>query len=287
MNGAGMSSTRCSIIRLSRAISFVGRVPSPVRSIRELPRLVNARSARGREESGRRAARCGHLWGCKRDCRQRLRLRRAAVPRHFAGHHCREARKTFSEAIQDKARSRVTGYGLDEDVQMGRSSAPKAARASFSAIDRAIAKARTPSSTAARQRSRGMNPVTSCVRPFSRAALCERDHTDGDLRTRFCRCINVDTLDEHIALVNSGTYGNQACLFTSSGANARRFRHEAEVGNIGVNIAVAAPMAFFPFSGARDSFFGDLHGQGRDAIEFFTQEKVVVERWPASWTRKF
>jgi malonate-semialdehyde dehydrogenase (acetylating)/methylmalonate-semialdehyde dehydrogenase len=46
-------------------------------------------------------------------------------------------------------------------------------------------------------------------------------------------------------------------------------------------------MAFFPFSGARDSFFGDLHGQGRDAVEFFTQEKVVVERWPASWTRRF
>jgi malonate-semialdehyde dehydrogenase (acetylating)/methylmalonate-semialdehyde dehydrogenase len=94
-------------------------------------------------------------------------------------------------------------------------------------------------------------------------------------------------VEEAIKLVNTGSYGNQACLFTTSGANARRFRHEAEVGNIGINIAVAAPMAFFPFSGARDSFFGDLHGQGRDAIEFFTQEKVVVERWPASWTRKF
>ena len=76
-------------------------------------------------------------------------------------------------------------------------------------------------------------------------------------------------------------------MFTTSGANARKFRHEAEVGNIGINIAVAAPMAFFPFSGARDSFFGDLHGQGRDAIEFFTQEKVVVERWPSAWTRRF
>ena len=98
---------------------------------------------------------------------------------------------------------------------------------------------------------------------------------------------HVDTVDEAIALVNTGSYGNQACLFTTSGANARKFRHEAEVGNIGINIAVAAPMAFFPFSGARDSFFGDLHGQGRDAVEFFTQEKVVVERWPASWTRRF
>jgi malonate-semialdehyde dehydrogenase (acetylating)/methylmalonate-semialdehyde dehydrogenase len=97
----------------------------------------------------------------------------------------------------------------------------------------------------------------------------------------------VDTLEQAIAIVNEGVYGNQASLFTSSGANARQFRYEAEAGNIGINVGVAAPMAFFPFSGARGSFFGDLHGQGRDAVEFFTQEKVVVERWPKAWTRRF
>jgi malonate-semialdehyde dehydrogenase (acetylating)/methylmalonate-semialdehyde dehydrogenase len=98
---------------------------------------------------------------------------------------------------------------------------------------------------------------------------------------------HVDTIEQAIEMVNEGVYGNQASLFTSSGANARQFRYEAEVGNIGINIGVAAPMAFFPFSGARGSFFGDLHGQGRDAIAFFTQEKVVVERWPSAWTRRF
>jgi malonate-semialdehyde dehydrogenase (acetylating)/methylmalonate-semialdehyde dehydrogenase len=99
--------------------------------------------------------------------------------------------------------------------------------------------------------------------------------------------MHADTVDEAIALVNRGSYGNMACLFTSSGAAARKFRYEAEVGNIGINIGVAAPMAFFPFSGWRDSFFGVLHGQGRDAVEFYTQQKVVVERWPREWTRKF
>ena len=99
--------------------------------------------------------------------------------------------------------------------------------------------------------------------------------------------ITATDLDEAIAIVNSGAYGNQACLVTSSGASARKFRYEAEVGNVGINVGGAAPMAFFPFSGARESFFGDLHGQGRDAIEFFTQEKVVVERWPSSWSRRF
>jgi malonate-semialdehyde dehydrogenase (acetylating)/methylmalonate-semialdehyde dehydrogenase len=91
--------------------------------------------------------------------------------------------------------------------------------------------------------------------------------------------IHVHTIDEAIALVNSGSYGNQASLFTSSGFAARRFRYEADCGNIGVNIGVAAPMAFFPFSGWRESFFGDLHGQGRDAIQFFTDRKVVITRW--------
>jgi malonate-semialdehyde dehydrogenase (acetylating)/methylmalonate-semialdehyde dehydrogenase len=91
--------------------------------------------------------------------------------------------------------------------------------------------------------------------------------------------IHVNTIDEAIALVNSRNHGNMACLYTSSGAAARKFRYEAEIGNIGINLGVAAPMAFFPFSGWKESFFGDLHGQGQDAVEFFTQKKVIVERW--------
>ena len=63
--------------------------------------------------------------------------------------------------------------------------------------------------------------------------------------------------------------------------------YEAQAGNIGIYIGVAAPMAFFPFSGWKESFFGDMHAQGRDAIEFYTQKKVVVERWPREWSRKF
>ena len=99
--------------------------------------------------------------------------------------------------------------------------------------------------------------------------------------------VRVDTIDDAIQFINSGQYGNMACLFTSSGANARKFRYEAEVGNIGINIGVAAPMAFFPFSGWKDSFFGDLHAQAHHAFEFYTQTKVVVERWPQEWTRQF
>jgi malonate-semialdehyde dehydrogenase (acetylating)/methylmalonate-semialdehyde dehydrogenase len=99
--------------------------------------------------------------------------------------------------------------------------------------------------------------------------------------------MHVETLDEAIAFINSAEYGNQASIFTGSGTAARRFRYEAQAGNIGINIGVAAPMAFFPFSGWKESFFGDLHGQGLDAVEFFTQKKVVIERWPKEWTRRF
>ena len=91
--------------------------------------------------------------------------------------------------------------------------------------------------------------------------------------------IRAGSLEEAIEMVNRSAYGNMACLFTTSGAAARRFRHEARVGNVGINVGVAAPMPPFPFSGWKDSFFGDLHAQGREAVEFFTEKKVVVERW--------
>src|SRR5262249_46241690 len=109
----------------------------------------------------------------------------------------------------------------------------------------------------------------------------------GEIFGPVLRLRHVATIDDAIAIVNQGAFGNMACLFTTSGGAARKFRYEAEAGNIGINVGVAAPMAFFPFSGWKDSFFGDLHAQGRDAIEFYTDKKVVVERWPREWSRKF
>ncbi len=97
----------------------------------------------------------------------------------------------------------------------------------------------------------------------------------------------IETLDEAIDFINKGQYGNAACLFTSNGSDARKFRHNVMAGNIGINIGVPAPMAFFPFSGWKDSFYGDLHGQAKHAVEFYTQTKVVIERWYDEWSRKF
>ncbi len=94
--------------------------------------------------------------------------------------------------------------------------------------------------------------------------------------------IRAASLDDAIEIVNSSAYGNGSSIFTESGAAARRFRHEVQVGMIGVNIGVAAPVAFFPFSGWKDSFFGDLHAHGPDAVEFFTRKKTITSRWFSS-----
>jgi malonate-semialdehyde dehydrogenase (acetylating)/methylmalonate-semialdehyde dehydrogenase len=86
-------------------------------------------------------------------------------------------------------------------------------------------------------------------------------------------------LDEAIEMIHGNPYGNSAAIFTSNGKWAREFRYTVQCGNIGINIGIVGPMAFFPFSGMKDSFFGDLHGQGQEAICFFTESKVVIERW--------
>ena len=99
--------------------------------------------------------------------------------------------------------------------------------------------------------------------------------------------VHADTVEEAIALIEHSPYGNASSIFTSSGAAARKFRNTVSTGNVGINIGVPAPMAYFPFSGWKGSFFGVMHAQGRDAVEFFTDKKVIVERWPREWSRKF
>jgi len=195
--------------------------------------------------------------------------------------------RPFADAIGEKASARVTGYGLDDGVQMG----PVISGESAARIEQLITQAVNDGARAfvdGRRPDISAYPNGHFVRP---TVLDRMPLSSAVAQTEIFGPVlslhHVDTLEQAIALVNEGVYGNQASLFTSSGANARQFRCDAEVGNVGINVGVAAPMAFFPFSGARGSFFGDLHGQGRDAIEFFTQEKVVVERWPRAWTRRF
>ena len=87
-------------------------------------------------------------------------------------------------------------------------------------------------------------------------------------------------MDEALSVLNASEFGNAASLFTGRGGEAQRFRREAEAGNLAVNAGTAAPMAFFHFGGEKASFFGDLHAQADDAVRFYTDQTVYIERWP-------
>jgi malonate-semialdehyde dehydrogenase (acetylating)/methylmalonate-semialdehyde dehydrogenase len=198
-----------------------------------------------------------------------------------------EAGTLFSESIADAATARVVGFGMDADVQMG----PVITSRSKDRIEGLIETAIQEGAQAIVD-GRGKKISGYEDGYFIRPTVLDNLAPDGKVAQTevfgpVLGMIRVDTVDEAIAYINSNRYGNMACLFTGSGAAARKFRNETEAGNIGINIGVAAPMAFFPFSGWKESFFGTLHGQSNHAVEFFTQTKVVVERWPKEWTRQF
>jgi malonate-semialdehyde dehydrogenase (acetylating)/methylmalonate-semialdehyde dehydrogenase len=198
-----------------------------------------------------------------------------------------EAREPFTRSVAEMARSIKVGYGLDDGVQMG----PVVTRESKYRIETAIGQG---ASEGAKVLLDGRSPsIPNYERGFFVApTILDGVPPGSDIsRTEIFGPVlgltHVETVEEAIEVVASNPYGNAASIFTGSGAAARKFRYEVPVGNVGVNIGVAAPMAYFPFSGWKDSFLGVLHGQGRDAVEFYTEKKVVIERWPLEWSRKF
>jgi malonate-semialdehyde dehydrogenase (acetylating)/methylmalonate-semialdehyde dehydrogenase len=198
-----------------------------------------------------------------------------------------DATKVFTQQISDAAAARKVGYGLDAGTEMGPVISPESRTRIEGLIASGVAAGARPlvdgrnAKVSGYEKGNFLRPtVLADVDPASELA---RTEVFGPVLS----LMQVESVDDAIAPVNQAAYGNQACLFTSSGSAARKFRYEAQVGNIGINVGVAAPMAYFPFSGWKESFFGDLHAQGRDAIDFYTEKKIVVERWPATWSRKF
>ena len=110
------------------------------------------------------------------------------------------------------------------------------------------------------------------------------EDTDSDLAREelfgpLLAVVRADDLDDALEFANGSRYGNAGSIFTTSGGAARSYRWGAEAGMLGVNVGVAAPVAWFPFSGWKDSIDGDLHANGTDAVEFYTRKKVVTSRW--------
>ncbi len=198
-----------------------------------------------------------------------------------------EAQKTFRDSITNAASNLRVGNGLDEGVQMG----PVITRDSKTRVESLIG---VGAKEGAKVLLDGRNAKVPKYETgnFVKPTILDNLPKDSELANTeifgpVLSLVHANDIDDAIDFLAHSPFGNQASLFTSSGAAARKFRYEVQAGNIGINIGVAAPMAYFPFSGWKDSFFGVLHGQGRDAIEFYTDKKVVVERWAKEHSRKF
>jgi malonate-semialdehyde dehydrogenase (acetylating)/methylmalonate-semialdehyde dehydrogenase len=193
--------------------------------------------------------------------------------------------KKFNEAIVDLASSIRTGNSLEKGVQMGPVITADSKSRILNLVDKGV---KDGGKVLLDGRKSAAGTAGNFIDPTILTGIGSSNPlTSTEIFGPVLTVNESNTLDDAIETLSQSAFGNSAAIFTSSGAAARKFRYEVPAGNIGVNIGVAAPMAYFPFSGWRDSFMGVLHGQGKDAIEFYTDKKVVVERWPKEWTRKF
>jgi malonate-semialdehyde dehydrogenase (acetylating)/methylmalonate-semialdehyde dehydrogenase len=191
-----------------------------------------------------------------------------------------DAFPVFSEALADAAASRRVGYGLDDGVLMGPVISDRSKARVENLIEQGVAEGAEVLVDGRGKKVTGYQGGHFVAPTLLRGGRPSAEAVDTEFFGPVLSLFRATSLREAIEQVNSSAFGNMASLFTQNGSAARQFRYEAKAGNVGINIGVAAPMAPFPFSGWKESFFGDLHPQGRHAIEFYTQTKVVIERWP-------
>jgi malonate-semialdehyde dehydrogenase (acetylating)/methylmalonate-semialdehyde dehydrogenase len=186
----------------------------------------------------------------------------------------------FADRVVEVAREQTVGYGLDEETDIGALITPEHEASVRDVIATGIEEGAEllldgrEVEVPGYEAGNFLGPtVFGEVDPETTVA---REEIFGPV----LGLMRVESLDEAIAVVNQSRFGNAASLFTADGGDAKRVRHEADVGNLAVNAGTAAPMAFFHFGGRKASFFGDLHAQGDDMIRFYTDETVYIERWP-------
>jgi malonate-semialdehyde dehydrogenase (acetylating)/methylmalonate-semialdehyde dehydrogenase len=190
-----------------------------------------------------------------------------------------EAHDRLMPALTEATAALSVGDGLEEGTDVGPVVSCAARDRIREWIDRGIADGGTPI-VDGRSVGEGVDPGGAFVGPtilddVAPDAAIVQEEVFGPVLT----VVRAESLDEAIDIVNRSRFGNGTSIFTESGAAVRRYRHEVEAGMIGVNIGVAAPVAFFPFSGWKDSFLGDLHAHGTDAVDFYTRKKTVTSRF--------
>ena len=186
----------------------------------------------------------------------------------------------FRDKILDVSSRIRVGYGLNQRVQMGPIRSPDKKQKVVNYIEKGMNEGARLLLDGRKVKILGDYPDSCFIGPtvfedVTADMAIAQDEIFGPVMT----LMRAKSLDDSIEMIHASPFGNSAAIYTSSGKWARQFAYEVQCGNIGVNIGIVAPMAFFPFSGMKDSFFGDRHGQGKDAIEFFTERKVVITRW--------
>ncbi len=189
--------------------------------------------------------------------------------------------ENFMNKVTDATSRIIIGYGLDESVQMGPVRDKEKKERIIGYIESGIKEGAKLRLDGRKDfKIAGDYPDTSFLGPtiFEDVALSMKIASE-EIFGPVMSVLRAKNLDEAIEMCNASTFGNGNAIFTSSGKNAREFQYRVTSGNVGINIGIVAPMAFFPFSGMKDSFFGILHTQGQEAVRFFTESKVVIQRW--------
>ncbi len=191
-----------------------------------------------------------------------------------------EAHDRLMPALGEATEALQVGDGIDEATEVGPVISTQARDRIRSAIDHAVEEG-------AELRVDGREPDADPAGAYLGPTILDdvdpgSDAVAEEIFGPVLSVVKAASLDEAIEIVSRSRFGNGVSIFTESGASVRRFRHEVDAGMVGVNIGVAAPVAFFPFSGWKDSFLGDLHAHGPDAVDFYTRKKTVTSRYYSS-----
>lgn len=188
--------------------------------------------------------------------------------------------KRFVEAFVEAARKIKVGNGLEEGIQMGPLQSRDKKERVVGYIEKGLAEGAKLALDGRKIRLEGNLPQTCFLNPsvftdVGQQMTIAREEIFGPVAC----LMRAEDMDQAIDMIHASPFGNAASIYTTNGGWAREFEYKVQAGNIGINIGIVAPMAFFPFSGMKDSFFGITHGQGKDAVRFFTETKVVIRRW--------
>ncbi|MBK8022704.1 MAG: CoA-acylating methylmalonate-semialdehyde dehydrogenase [Chloroflexi bacterium] len=190
-----------------------------------------------------------------------------------------DAYEPLKAELVKRASGLRVGYGMEESTQMGTVISPSARERIEGMISKGVSEGAQPILDGRGRVIDGFEQGSFVGPTILDGVTPEMGVAKDEIFGPVLSIMHAADFDEAVQMINGSRYGNAASIFTSNGKHAREFKYRIRAGNIGINVGVAAATASFPFGGQKESFFGDLHGQGLDSIEFYTDKKILIERW--------